>query len=236
MPRILVADDNAVSLRFLAEALKARELDCATAVDGTQAAALAEALPFDLLLLDARMPRLDGPGALARIRGGNGPSARAAALATTAGDAASHAVLIAAGFAAVLPKPLALDVLYAALAHHLGGDRERLLDDAGALAVGGGDPAIVDALRGLLRVELAALPGELRTMAARADRAGLRERLHRLDASAGFCGALALARASAALRATLDVGGREADTALERLIDAATRTARVLERASVREA
>ena len=59
-------------------------------------------------------------------------------------------------------------------------------------------------VRGLLVAELDALPAELAAVSASGDVAALRDRLHRLDASAGFCGAPALASAGAALRAAIE--------------------------------
>jgi len=214
---ILVADDNPVSLRFFAEALAQAGVACTLAGDGLEAVAIAERERFDLLLLDARMPGLDGADALARIRGGSGPSQAAGALATTAdGGAATRIALLEAGFADVVAKPIAVRALHATLARHLPGltalapesttETGFELDDARALVAAGGDATIVAALRGLLAAELDKVPSELEQMTREADIASLRDRLHRLDASAGFCGAPALTRAAANLRAALDTG------------------------------
>jgi CheY-like chemotaxis protein len=54
------------------------------AQDGEEAVAAASAAGFDLILLDIRMPRLDGFEAAARIRAGAGPSAGAPMVALTA--------------------------------------------------------------------------------------------------------------------------------------------------------
>jgi CheY-like chemotaxis protein/HPt (histidine-containing phosphotransfer) domain-containing protein len=213
VPNLLVADDNPVSLRFFADALEQLGVDCVLANDGLEAAAKAAHARFDLLLLDAQMPGLDGPEALARIRAQPGPSRDAVALATTAdASAATRAALTQAGFAEVIAKPVTLAALRAALARHVpdlrGGSAAEppggaSLDDRAALAAVG-DAKIVAALRQLLVAELDALPTELTHLQARNDIAGLRDRLHRLDASAGFCGAPALARAGASLRTALD--------------------------------
>lgn len=201
---ILVADDNPVSLRFFAEALAQLGLACELAGDGVETVARAQRKPFDLLLIDARMPGLDGPDALARIRAMPGPSRHAVALATTAdADEKTRRDLVAAGFADIVAKPVSIDALRAALVLHLGGAEAPSLDDTRALAATGGDASILAALRGLLVAEIDALPTELADLAARRDFAALRDRLHRLDASAGFCGAPGLARAGAKLRGAL---------------------------------
>lgn len=205
-PRVLVADDNPLSLAFFDEALQALGCRTACAADGIQALALARADAFDLLLLDVRMPGLDGIQTLTRLRAEPGPSRTAAAIATTAA-AQPPAGLSAAGFARVLHKPVDLAGLRRLLADHLpGAATVPRLDDAQALAVAGGDASIVAALRRLLAAELDALPAEVASIDAARDADALRERLHRLDASAGFCGVPVLGDAGARLRTALAAG------------------------------
>lgn len=212
-PRILIADDNPLSLRFLVDALASKGVDCGEAVDGPSALRSATERAFDLLLLDARMPGLDGAEVLARVRGGNGPSRHAVALATTAAhDADAIATLQSAGFGEVLLKPIGIDALHAAIARHLPAHAMAMpasssvdtLDDAQAQRAAGGDAAIVAALRGLFVSELDILPAEIATISTYRDAAALRDRLHRLDASAGFCGVPSLVRAAAILRSQLE--------------------------------
>lgn len=205
--RVLVADDNPLSLEFLVAAIQGIGLACEGADDGEAAIALAANRAFDLLLLDARMPRRSGAEALAAIRQGQGASRLAPALATTA-DATpeTRVALLGAGFADVLLKPLCIADLRARVLAHLPGDGSAAidgtvrLDDHGALAATGGDAAILAALRGLFAGELDALPAEISSIGARRDASALHERLHRLDASAGFCGAPALQAAATRLR------------------------------------
>jgi CheY-like chemotaxis protein len=221
VPKILVADDNPISLGFFADALAQLGSDVERARDGLGALAAAQRGRFDLLLLDVNMPGLDGIGALRRIRAEPGPSRDAIACATTAaGGDASRETLTAAGFDEVIAKPVSVNALRDLLERHLhvampSSTRDEraaplrdgaVLDDIAALSATGGDASILAALRGLLLAELDALPDELAGMAARADIAALRDRLHRLDASAGFCGAPALGAAGAHLRAVLDDG------------------------------
>jgi CheY-like chemotaxis protein len=213
VPRVLVADDNPLSLRFLADALGGFGLEVVVAHDGIAALEAASSGRFDLLLLDARMPGLGGAAVLARLRAGHGPNADVIALATTAApDAAIARTLLAAGFAEVVPKPVALQAFEAVLARHLPGpgpawtvgDRAGAgLDDARALRASGGDAGVTTALRALLVAELESLRDECQALAGSGDLAGLRECLHRLDASAGFCGATALAAAIGGLRGAL---------------------------------
>lgn len=248
MPNVLVADDNPVSLRFFAEALAQLGFACELARDGLETVAEAQRTRFDLLLLDARMPGLDGVQALARIRALPGPSRDAIALATTA-DAgeATRRDLTEAGFVDVITKPVSVNALRAALARQLSErphgvrpatDRidEGDLDDAGALAATGGDASILAALRGLLVTELDTLPDELTDIAARTDVAALRDRLHRLDASAGFCGTPGLVRAGARLRSALDTEPAWPDAAATEFLSACADVRAALARSGVTRA
>ncbi|MET0424992.1 MAG: ATP-binding protein, partial [Actinoplanes sp.] len=65
--RILVVDDNA-DLRDHVARLLRPHWDVTTAVDGRAALELAERQPFDLVLTDVMMPRLDGFGLIAALR------------------------------------------------------------------------------------------------------------------------------------------------------------------------
>ncbi|MFI7574968.1 SpoIIE family protein phosphatase [Micromonospora sp. NPDC049497] len=65
--RILVADDN-VDLRAHVTRLLAPSWEVVTAADGLEALRLAVESPFDLVLTDVMMPRLDGFGLVAALR------------------------------------------------------------------------------------------------------------------------------------------------------------------------
>jgi len=82
--RVLIAEDNPINA-LLARTLLTRAGCIVTTVqDGEEAVAAAHAGVFDLILLDIRMPRLDGLEAAERIRKGAGPSAAAPIIALTA--------------------------------------------------------------------------------------------------------------------------------------------------------
>ena len=240
-PRMLIADDNPLSLRFLSEAVALLGYEHVTAEDGTHALTAAQREPFDLLLLDALMPELGGADVLRLVRANAGPSQQSVALATTAGnDPDTRTSLLAAGFEDVLLKPLSIDTLRRAITRHiptstahpgpaaLGGEVGAMeLDELQALAAAGGDPSIVTALREMLRAELDALPEELVAMAAKQNADALRDRLHRLDASAGFCGVPVLKRAASTLRGALDAA-RWPDAAIAEFLSACAQIRRLL--------
>src|SRR5262245_20788106 len=69
-PGILVADDDPVLLRMLQLVLQARGFSVWAAANGAEAVALyaRHRAQISLVLLDVRMPGLDGPQALAHLR------------------------------------------------------------------------------------------------------------------------------------------------------------------------
>lgn len=66
--RILIVDDDALIRLQLVQALRQQGYETAEAGDGEEALGLLRAQPFDLIVLDILMPRLDGFGVLTRMR------------------------------------------------------------------------------------------------------------------------------------------------------------------------
>jgi signal transduction histidine kinase/DNA-binding response OmpR family regulator len=115
--RVLLAEDNPINL-LLARTLLARSGCIVEAVtDGEQAVAAAAEGQFDVILLDLRMPLLDGLGAARRIRALPGPQAQTPLIALTA-DAGEddRTAALAAGMDDFLTKPIDAGRLGAALA------------------------------------------------------------------------------------------------------------------------
>lgn len=67
--KILIVDDNRDTIRFTSAFLKAIGFEVSAAYDGAEAIEIFEAERPALVLMDRRMPRLDGLGALRRIKG-----------------------------------------------------------------------------------------------------------------------------------------------------------------------
>ena len=80
----------------------------------------------------------------------------------------------------------------------------------------------------LLIDELDALPNEMRLLRAAADPTAIRDRLHRLDASAGFCGTPALALAIADLRRDHEHARFCSDDSIDRFLRVCMQTREVL--------
>lgn len=68
MYRILVTDDEKAIRESVADYLKAKGFSVALACDGNEAVAMTRSENFDLLILDVRMPNLDGLSACKKIR------------------------------------------------------------------------------------------------------------------------------------------------------------------------
>ena len=121
--RVLTADDHAV-VRIGLAAMIANELDIvlvAEAADGAEAVALYAAHRPDVVLMDLRMPRLDGVSAIRAIRADD-PGARVVALTMYEGDADVHQAL-SAGACAYLLKGARATELMAAIRSAAAGKR-----------------------------------------------------------------------------------------------------------------
>lgn len=119
--RVLLAEDNPINA-LLARTLLSRAGCIVTCVqDGEEAVEAANASIFDFVLLDIRMPRLNGFDAAARIRAGGGQSARAPIVALTA-DAgeAERARAFEAGMVDFITKPIDAERLLSVAARFTG--------------------------------------------------------------------------------------------------------------------
>jgi PAS domain S-box-containing protein len=102
--RVLLAEDNPVNRALVAAILAPLGVELTEARDGLEAVQAAQIMPFDIILMDMRMPRLDGLSATQRIRAENGPNVRAPIVAFSA-DAG---IQLGGGlFDALVAKPLA---------------------------------------------------------------------------------------------------------------------------------
>ena len=112
--RVLLAEDNPINALLARTVLTRAGCVVTLARDGVEAVEAAEAAAFDLILLDIRMPRLDGLEAGQRIRAGQGPNAGAPIVALTAdtgGDERAQA--LKAGMDDFLTKPIDAGLLLA---------------------------------------------------------------------------------------------------------------------------
>jgi signal transduction histidine kinase/FixJ family two-component response regulator len=115
-PHILIVDDNATN-RVVAQAL-CEMFGCTSecAEDGIEAVEAVQSRRFDLVLMDIKMPRMDGVQATQTIRALPGPEKNVPIIALTANadpDDAKHYVQI--GMASVVEKPIKPERLRAAM-------------------------------------------------------------------------------------------------------------------------
>jgi CheY-like chemotaxis protein len=105
--RVLVADDNPVNALLATRALEQEGFKVDRAATGAEAVSAAADTAYDLILMDIRMPVMDGFEATRRIRSDPGPSRDAAILAVTADiDPELEARARAVGMTAWAAKPL----------------------------------------------------------------------------------------------------------------------------------
>ena len=211
LPAILLAEDDPVSASFLAEAIRTLPAMVTTATTIAEAEAACRQHRFDLLLIDAHLPDGRGETLLQALRQ---QGIHTPALAHTANaDTATCDQLSAAGFLQVLAKPIPLTALHTALRQYLYAtpSASPTWDDATALLAVGGNPAHMQALRGLFLKELPLQQARITSCIQQGDTHGVMSELHKLTASCGFVGAGQVAQAVQALRATpLDASAQHA--------------------------
>lgn len=228
--KVLIADDDAASRRFLLDALRVLGSEVTAAADGIEAMEHARHDRFDLLLLDCRMPGAGARDVLHRLRAdATARSHQTIAVATTA-ELSPHdrQQLLASGFRDILIKPCKLSDLQRML-----GLTPRpalappVLDDAAAM-LASGDSGTMLALRQLLQQELITVCNELDYLSD--DSNAFRDRLHRLRSSCGFCGASALSGQVVALQEQLVLPSGDVGAALARFRAVLVETLDALER------
>jgi DNA-binding response OmpR family regulator len=103
--RILAVDDDALNLDLLAQRLARQGHMVSTAVDGEQALQRLREQPFDLVLLDVMMPKLDGYGTLAGLKADEKLRAIPVIMISALDELSSVVRCIEAGAEDYLPKP-----------------------------------------------------------------------------------------------------------------------------------
>ncbi len=120
--RVLVVDDHPANREVARLMLAAIGCQITEACDGAEAIDMAASQAFDLILMDVRMPRVDGLAASRAIRAAGNPVPILAVTADAMPEDAARC--LAAGMDAHLAKPISHHSLYAAM--------ERLLSVCGA--------------------------------------------------------------------------------------------------------
>ncbi|MBW2527242.1 MAG: response regulator [Deltaproteobacteria bacterium] len=152
--RLLFVDDEEKFLRAMAKRLEMRGLEVHAFTNGTDAVAAADETPFDVALVDLKMPGMDGEELLGRLKKKH-PLVEVVIL-TGHGSVASAVRATQAGAYEYLQKPCELDdvleVLTKAYAKHVAAKDTVQQSDVEALmqkATGMGPMAILEELRKL---------------------------------------------------------------------------------------
>jgi two-component system, chemotaxis family, chemotaxis protein CheY len=110
--RVLVVDDSAMVRRYVRDALERGPFEVHDAFNGLEAMEKVLSAPFDLLIVDVNMPKMDGYAFLHAIRSRDGALAAIPALMTsTEAGPQDIAAAYAAGANYYLVKPVGQDDL-----------------------------------------------------------------------------------------------------------------------------
>ena len=112
--RVLVAEDNPVNQLVVVHMLRRLGVAPDLAEDGEAAVTAVQRAPYDVVLMDVRMPNVDGLTATRRIRSASVPQPRIIAMTANA-MAGDREVCLEAGMDDYLSKPITVDALRGAL-------------------------------------------------------------------------------------------------------------------------
>jgi signal transduction histidine kinase/ActR/RegA family two-component response regulator len=114
--RVLIVDDHPTNREVARLMLSPLGCEIVEAADGIEAVEMASAMAFDLILMDVRMPRMDGLAASRAIRAKEADGPRTPILAVTADAMPEDAArCLAAGMDGHVAKPLTHASLFAAI-------------------------------------------------------------------------------------------------------------------------
>lgn len=192
---VLVVEDNEFNRRLLKDTLTSWGQEVLLAEDGWQALQLLEQQRFDLILLDIRMPGIDGIEVATRIRQQERERAEKPVpiiTITADADAATREACLNVGINAVLAKPVLPEQLARAIAAHCAGNmatsvKHELLNPQASNDLGG-DSERARQYRKLLLHDIEEELESLQTILAVDDRSRLERTAHSLK---GLCGHLA---------------------------------------------
>ena len=128
--RILIAEDDALNAAMLRAILEQLGHQVVHAQNGRRALDLAKICDFDLVMLDGRMPILDGPQTAAALRALDGANRDVAIVAVIGGDADEARECLDAGADTVLRKPVSVAAVARAVADAATLDRKSLNQQA----------------------------------------------------------------------------------------------------------
>jgi signal transduction histidine kinase/BarA-like signal transduction histidine kinase len=185
---ILLVEDNALSQKLACHLLRRQGHEVWVADNGVAALEAYEQRRFDLILMDVRMPRMDGLAATERIRqkekrtGSHVPIIALTANAMV-GDRED---CLQAGMDDCLIKPIQPAALLAAIerarsAHSRAAETGPVLDRTALLERVGGDMTLLEAMKDVFRRDSTRLLSQARCALDQGDAPGLHQALHTLS-------------------------------------------------------
>ncbi|UCF33242.1 MAG: PAS domain-containing protein [Phycisphaerales bacterium] len=201
--RILLAEDFEDTRTLMADVLTNTGAEVVAVNDGRDAVETASREPFDLILMDIRMPTMDGMAALTELRK-RGCLTPIIALTASASQGRRQQI-IEAGFEDVWTKPISLDQLIESVSAYLASEEEERRANE---EVAPGDSRFGISHEATKRLEsviaefVRALPARLEHLRGEmraGDWAGARETLHKLVGAGGTFGYMSLSEEAARL-------------------------------------
>jgi signal transduction histidine kinase/ActR/RegA family two-component response regulator len=114
--KVLIAEDDGLNAAMLRAILEQLGHQVVHAQNGRRALDLARTIDFDLVMLDGRMPHMDGAQTAAALRAMEGAASRAPIIGVIGGDADEARECLEAGADAVLRKPVTVGAVARAVA------------------------------------------------------------------------------------------------------------------------
>jgi CheY-like chemotaxis protein len=122
--RVQFVEDNEINRRVIKEMLRAGGIEMAEAEDGVIGLQMIEANDYDLILMDLRMPGMDGITAIRHIRARGDQKAGLPIIVVTADEGLTiDSDCKRAGADDILRKPVSMAVLFAAINALVAGPR-----------------------------------------------------------------------------------------------------------------
>ncbi len=223
---VLIAEDFHDTLRLLEYALTSTGVSVVTVDNGEDAVRAATDQPFDLILMDVRMPRMSGTEATAELRRRGCLTPIIALTASTATSERSR--LLEAGFDDHWAKPIALDDLVRRASAYLSAGPSAECEKempAGARESGSsGSPLLVSVVSEFVE----ALPARITVLRKAVLEGNLKtaqDLLHQLAGAGGVHGFMPISREAVRLSRLAEDGGLTGNpselTAMETLVDRA---------------
>jgi CheY-like chemotaxis protein len=217
----LVVDDNSVNRRMLCALCATMGIKTTAAVNGLAAVHAFAEERFDVVLMDCRMPIMDGLEATRALRSSESPGRRVPVLAVTASQPARHAeARRQAGMDGLVRKPVRVEELLSALSE-VGIAVSAPIQQPQPVREAA--PTITPELVALFVVEAGNYLDQMRTAAARRDTAASVAAAHALKGMAMMLRLEELARATRATEIRCRATGRppepDAVAELGRLVD-----------------